>query len=169
MSFIWCSFSVSLQVNSPSCKVTPTPLILSHPGTITPLPLRSGWDSSETQCDLRYNQKSKHRPPFRQLHAPVSLLLFSFCACACFYPITISWRLCSVSMCHAEAFMRPFFVSSICLLLFVCEDNCLQIVADNLLLCIIFLLPTAILSSKESLIMIFRFSQWKLWNRNRLM
>lgn len=40
-------------------------------------------------------------------------------------------------MCHAEAFMRSFFVSSICLLLFVCEDNWLQIVADNLLLCVI--------------------------------
>lgn len=33
--------------------------------------------------------------------------------------------------------MRSFFVSSIFLLLFVCEDNWLQIVADNLLLCVI--------------------------------
>lgn len=37
-------------------------------------------------------------------------------------------------MCHAEAFRRSFFVFSICLLLFVCGDNCLQIVADNLFL-----------------------------------
>lgn len=73
--------------------------------------------------------------------------------------ITISCRLGSVTMCHAEAFMRSFFVFSICLLLFVGKDNCLQTVADNLSLCFIFLLPAVILLSKESLIKTLRFYQ----------
>lgn len=55
------------------------PLILSHPGTITPLPLRRGWDSSETQCDLRYNQKSKHRPPPAAARSCFVVVVFFLC------------------------------------------------------------------------------------------
>lgn len=159
---------MSLQVNSPSCKVTPTRWS-SRTRAPSHLCRSSAAAIHQRRSVICATIRRVNTAPLRQPHAPVSLLLFSFCVCACFYPITISWRLCSVTMCHAEAFMRSFFVSSICLLLFVCEDNWLQIVADNLLLCVIFLLPTAILSSKESLIMIFRFSQWKICNRNILM